>query len=232
VSSLDERRDALQACFSEARECTRCVQLAASRTQVVFGSGSADAQLMFVGEAPGREEDLRGVPFVGRSGQLLDQLLGEIGIAREDVFMTNTLMCRPPDNRDPTPGELERCHSWLLEKVDLVRPKVVCPLGNFATKLLRASPEGITRVHGRTEVRVIGGRAVRLHPLYHPAAALYQGSSVELLRQDMARIPELLALPEPDQPVTPPDAAAVAVAAEAPEPASAPRPAADQLGLF
>src|SRR4051812_45337882 len=155
---------------------------------------------MFVGEAPGRHEDDQGLPFVGQAGRLLDTLLEEIGLTRDDVFVANTLMCRPPGNRDPDPTELEHCRSYLLEKLDLIRPRVVCTLGNFATKLLRGDPTGITRLHGRAEVRVIGPRAVRLYPLFHPAAALYTPANVEVLRRDFARIPELLALGEPPQP--------------------------------
>jgi uracil-DNA glycosylase len=198
--SKEERREALKELFREARGCTRCPQLAATRTTVVFGCGDADADLMFVGEAPGRVEDERGLPFVGQAGRLLDTLLGEIGLAREDVFIANTLMCRPPGNRDPHPAELEHCHGYLMEKLALIRPRVVCTLGNFATKLVRGEPTGITRLHGREELRTIGVRTVRLYPLFHPAAALYTPANVEVLRRDFARIPELLALPEPPQP--------------------------------
>src|SRR4051812_10341604 len=155
---------------------------------------------MFVGEAPGRHEDDQGLPFVGQAGRLLDTLLEEIGLTRDDVFVANTLMCRPPGNRDPDPTELEHCRSYLLDKLDLIRPRVVCTLGNFATKLLRADPTGITRLHGREEVRTIGRRAVRLYPLFHPAAALYTPSMLETLRTDFGRIPEILALGAPPQP--------------------------------
>ena len=167
---------------------------------MVFGSGNADADLMFVGEAPGRNEDEQGLPFVGQAGKLLDKLLEEIGLPRGDVFICNTLKCRPPGNRDPRPEEIENCHEYLLRQVELIEPRVICTLGNFATKLLRGDPTGITRLHGREEVRVIGTRAVRLYPIFHPAAALYTPSNVELLRTDFARIPELLALAPPPQP--------------------------------
>jgi DNA polymerase len=196
----DERREALKAAFHEARGCTRCPQLAATRTTVVFGSGNADADLMFVGEAPGRSEDEQGLPFVGQAGRLLDRLLEEIGLQRADVFIANTLKCRPPGNRDPQPAEIENCQDYLLRQVELIQPRVVCTLGNFATKLLRADPTGITRLHGRDEVRVIGTRAVRLYPIFHPAAALYTPSNVEVLRVDFARIPALLAAEPPPQP--------------------------------
>ncbi|MEA2248051.1 MAG: uracil-DNA glycosylase [Solirubrobacteraceae bacterium] len=196
----DERRDALKAVYHLARSCTNCPQLAATRTTVVFGSGNADAELMFIGEAPGANEDKQGLPFVGQAGKLLDKLLAEIGLARGDVFVANVLKCRPPGNRDPHPAEIEACQAYLMRQVELIEPRVICTLGNFSTKLLRGDPTGITRVHGREEVRVIGTRAVRLYPLFHPAAALYTPANVEVLRADFARIPELLALDPPRQP--------------------------------
>jgi uracil-DNA glycosylase len=196
----EERREALKAVYHQAKGCAKCPQLAATRTTVVFGNGNADADLMFVGEAPGANEDRQGLPFVGQAGKLLDTLLGEIGMARSDVFVCNTLKCRPPGNRDPHPAEIEACQEYLLRQVELIEPRVICTLGNFATKLLRGDPTGITRLHGREEVRVIGRRAVRLYPIFHPAAALYTPANVEVLRTDFARIPELLALDPPPQP--------------------------------
>lgn len=200
MPSKEERREALKDLYHDARGCTRCPQLAATRTTVVFGSGNADANLMFVGEAPGKNEDEQGLPFVGQAGKLLDRLLEEIGLARGDVFVANTLKCRPPGNRDPAPVEIENCSEYLMKQVALIEPHVICTLGNFATKLLRADPTGITRLHGREEVRTIGTRAVRLYPIFHPAAALYTPANVEVLRQDFARLPELLALGAPPQP--------------------------------
>jgi DNA polymerase len=196
----DERREALKAEFHECGSCTRCPQLAATRQSVVFGAGNADADLMFIGEAPGANEDRMGLPFVGQAGKLLDQLLGEIGLLRADVFIANVLKCRPPGNRDPQPAEIDNCQGWLLRQVELIEPKVICTLGNFSTKLLRGETTGITRLHGRDEEHVIGLRRVRLLPLFHPAAALYTASMLETLRADFARIPDLLALPMPDQP--------------------------------
>ena len=238
MASAPERRDQLKARFLEAQGCVRCPQLVAGRTTVVFGAGNADADLMFVGEAPGSNEDRRGVPFVGQAGQLLERLLGEIGLAREDVFIANTLMCRPPGNRDPLPQELANCRPWLFEKLELIQPKVICTLGNFATKLLRDDPAGIRSVHGRAEVRTIGPRTVRLYPLFHPAAALYTPALLTALREDFARIPALLAAGAVGQP-------ALVAAAPAPEVAAPPTPAAApadedrapepdpaQLGLF
>src|SRR4051794_41425775 len=176
---------------------------------------------MFVGEAPGRNEDEQGLPFVGQAGKLLDKLLEEIGLQRADVFIANTLKCRPPGNRDPHPEEIENCHEYLLRQVELIEPRVICTLGNFATKLLRADSTGITRLHGRDEVRVIGSRAVRLYPIFHPAAALYTPANVEVLRTDFARLPELLAMEPPPQPGgAPPQPGG---APERPEPPPEPR---------
>src|SRR5438045_3642028 len=155
---------------------------------------------MFVGEAPGASEDEQGLPFVGRAGKLLEQLLAEIGMERADVFICNTLKCRPPGNRDPLPLEIENCQDYLRRQVDLIEPAVICTLGNFSTKLLRGDPTGITRLHGKPEIIMVGSRAVRLYPIYHPAAALYTPRMLETLREDFARLPELLAMGPPPQP--------------------------------
>ena len=238
MPSRDERREELKALFHEAKGCTRCPQLAQTRHTVVFGAGNADADLMFVGEAPGRHEDEQGLPFVGQAGKLLDRLLGEIGLSRDEVFVANTLKCRPPGNRDPHPVEIERCQQYLFKQVELIEPVVICTLGNFATKLLREDPTGITRLHGRDEVRVIGSRAVRLMPLFHPAAALYTPSTLQTLRADFHRIPELLAAGPPEQPEPIPevDGSLPQLEEAVPEPEGPhttvePEPAA-QLGLF
>ncbi|HUZ28375.1 MAG TPA: uracil-DNA glycosylase, partial [Solirubrobacteraceae bacterium] len=199
MRSAGERRELLKAEYLEARDCTRC-PLHQTRTTVVFGSGNADAELMFVGEAPGANEDRMGLPFVGQAGKLLDKLLEEIGKERGDVFIANTLLCRPPDNRDPQPKEIEACQDHLFKKIELIEPTMICTLGNFSTKLLRGDPTGISRLHGQEEIRAVGPRVVRLYPLYHPAAALYTPSTLEMLRADFARIPELLALGVPEQP--------------------------------
>jgi DNA polymerase len=171
--------------------CTRCV-LADSRTQVVFGVGSPTADLMFVGEAPGFHEDKQGIPFVGAAGQLLTKLLAGIDIAREDVYIANVLKCRPPGNRDPLPDEIEACESHLFKQIELIQPRVVATLGNFATKLLSGKPAGITRVHGQEQEVTLGGQSVLLYPLFHPAAALYTPRMLEVLAQDFARLPGLL----------------------------------------
>ncbi|HEY2440716.1 MAG TPA: uracil-DNA glycosylase [Solirubrobacteraceae bacterium] len=219
--SATERREQLKAVYEQARTCTRC-PLHQTRTTVVFGSGNADADLMFVGEGPGANEDKQGLPFVGQAGKLLDKLLGEIGLDRGEVFIANTVKCRPPNNRDPHPNEIEACNEYLRRQVELIEPTVICTLGNFATKLLRADTTGISRLHGQPEVRTLGARAVRLYPLYHPAAALYTPSTLEILRADFHRIPELLALGPPEQP---------APVEEVPEPVDeVPEPAEDDPG--
>ena len=229
--SSDERREALKLVYQQARGCANCPELAATRTQVVFGAGNADADLMFVGEAPGANEDRQGLPFVGQAGKLLETLLGEIGLERSEVFIANTLKCRPPGNRDPHPVEIENCQGYLMQQLELIQPTVVCTLGNFSTKLLRGDNTGITRLHGQAEVRTIGPRAVRLYPLFHPAAALYTPRMLETLREDFARIPALLAegpppQPEPlveDEPELPVEPEVRAIPEPEPEP---------QLGLF
>jgi uracil-DNA glycosylase len=243
VTTAAERRDLLKEVYEQARGCIAC-QLHQTRTQVVFGSGNADADLMFIGEAPGADEDRLGLPFVGRAGKLLDTLLGEIGLERADVFIANTLKCRPPGNRDPYPNEIETCSGYLRRQVELIAPKVICTLGNFSTKLLREDPTGISRLHGRDEIRTIGTRAIRLLPLYHPAAALYTPSNLQMLRDDFARIPQLLALDPPPQSepaVEPapeaerePEPAPVAASEVDREPQAepAPDPGDAQLGLF
>jgi uracil-DNA glycosylase len=238
VRTAVERREQLKAVYEEARNCTRC-PLHLTRTNVVFGAGNADTDLMFIGEAPGANEDRMGLPFVGQAGKLLEKLLGEIGLDRQDVFIANTLKCRPPDNRDPHPNEIEACHDYLARQVELIEPIVICTLGNFSTKLLRGDTTGISRLHGREETRIIGVRAVRLYPLYHPAAALYTPSTLETLRADFHRIPELLAAGPPEQPEPIPEIddslpeleEAAQEQPEEPPAAAEPEPAA-QLGLF
>jgi DNA polymerase len=199
--------------------CTRC-RLSEGRTQVVFGSGHPGADLMFVGEAPGFHEDKQGVPFVGQAGKLLEKLLAGIGLAREDVYIANVIKCRPPGNRDPQQDEIEACESHLWKQIELIRPKVVATLGNFATKLLTAQPTGITRVHGQEREVDLGGNRVLLYPLYHPAAALYTPRMLEVLAADFARIPALMG-----RTVAPPPEPEPVLARATAEPAV-------QLGLF
>jgi DNA polymerase len=209
----------LQAFADEVSACTRC-RLAQGRTQVVFGAGNPDADLMFVGEAPGFHEDQQGIPFVGQAGKLLERLLAGIGLRREDVYIANVLKCRPPGNRDPQPDEIEACESHLFRQIELIRPTVVATLGNFATKLLSGRPTGITRVHGQEQETTLGGNRVLLYPIYHPAAALYTPAMLKVLESDFARLPGLLGA-EPALEAVP-----------EPEPESAVAAPVEQLGLF
>jgi uracil-DNA glycosylase len=214
-----ERAAALREYAEQTASCTKCA-LAQGRTQVVFGSGSPNAELMFVGEAPGFHEDQQGIPFVGQAGKLLDTLLDGIGLTRADVWVCNVLKCRPPGNRDPLPEEIAACEPHLFRQIELIQPTLVATLGNFATKLLSGKPAGITRVHGYEQEVTLGSRTVSLYPLYHPAAALYTPSMLKVLEEDFARIPGILdrALAEP-------------AVEEAPA-AAEPEPEPVQLGLF
>jgi uracil-DNA glycosylase len=214
-----ERAAALREYAEETASCTRCA-LSQGRTQVVFGSGNPNADLMFVGEAPGFHEDQQGVPFVGQAGKLLDRLLEGIGLTRADVWVCNVLKCRPPGNRDPLPDEIASCEPHLFRQIELIDPKLVATLGNFATKLLSGRPQGITRVHGHEQEVTLGSRTVSLYPIYHPAAALYTPSMLKVLEDDFARIPGILehAVAEPEVEEAP------LVAEPEPEPV--------QLGLF
>src|SRR5262249_58496056 len=154
----------LDALREEASICTRC-RLAETRTQVVFGVGDPNADLMFVGEAPGFHEDQQGYPFVGQAGKLLDKLLAGIGLERSDVYIVNTLKCRPPGNRDPNPDEKAECEPWLFRQIELIQPKVIATLGNHATKQLTGKDVGITRVHGREQEVTYGSVTLLLYPL-------------------------------------------------------------------
>ncbi len=206
MSSADKLRELRQ----EAASCRAC-GLAETRTQVVFGFGAFDADIMFVGEAPGRNEDLQGEPFVGAAGKLLDCLLTEIGVERDDVYIANVLKCRPPGNRDPRIDEIDACKEYLRVQMELIDPRVVVPLGNFATKLLLKRNVGITRLRGQ----VYPWWRRHLVPTFHPAAALRSGDRVtDLMREDFALVSEILgAAPE------------LAVA-------QAPEETVEQLGLF
>jgi DNA polymerase len=171
---------------------------------------------MFVGEAPGAEEDRQGLPFVGRAGAFLTELLEGIGLKREDVFIANVLKCRPPGNRDPQPEEIDSCRPYLEQQVELIQPRVIGTLGNFSTKLLTANPTGITKVRGTPQQQMLGGRHLFLLPLFHPAAGLRTPRVAEQLRDDFRQIPDLLQEPLPEPEPLVPD--------REPEP--------DQMGLF
>jgi len=224
--TAEERRAELVELYKEVQACTKC-PLYETRSKAVFGAGDADAEVMFVGEAPGADEDRQGLPFVGRAGQLLNQLLEGIGLSREDVFIANVLKSRPPGNRDPQPGEIEACKPYLFEQVRLIEPRVVCTLGNFATKLLSGNPAGITRVRGTPQLRELGARTVFLLPLFHPAAGLRTPAVKETLREDIKLLPGLIEGP-------PPGAMEGEVEEPEEEPASEqpPERPADQLDFF
>ena len=172
-----------------ASTCTRC-PLAEGRTQVVFGVGHPSADLLFVGEGPGREEDLAGEPFVGRSGKLLDRLMWEeLGLTRAECYIANVVKCRPPNNRDPNPDEIEACRPYLAEQIEIIDPAVIVTLGNFATKLLLESGQGIRALRGRVFER---DRA-RLVPTYHPAYVLRAGGeAMAEMRADLVRAKRLM----------------------------------------
>ncbi len=192
----------------EASTCTRC-RLSETRTQVVFGVGAADADLMLIGEAPGFHEDKQGEPFVGAAGQLLTKVLNGIGLERREVYIANVLRCRPPGNRDPLPDEIEACTPWLVETISIVQPSVVVTLGNFATRFVLNTKQGITRVRGQTFPW--HGRWVI--PTFHPAAILHGGGEGSRQFQELqddfgivrATIDRTLNPPTPETVVLPPE---------------------------
>jgi DNA polymerase len=206
--ATDQVIAALDALRQEVECCSSCV-LAETRTRAVFGEGDPGADLMFVGEAPGYHEDQQGRPFVGQAGKLLEQLLASIGMTREQVFIANVLKSRPPNNRDPRPEEIDACRPYLWRQIEIIRPKVICTLGNFATKLLSGDQTGITKVHGRPRATEIAGHPLYLYPIFHPAAALYTPAMLATLKEDFSRLPQLLAhaAPQPGEEAAPPPAA-------------------------
>ena len=187
-----EAGDTLTEVGDAARVCIRC-PLAETRTQVVFGVGSPNARLMFVGEGPGQQEDLQGEPFVGRAGKLLTQLIEGIGLTRADVYIANVVKCRPPGNRDLLPLEIEACSPWLDRQLELIVPEIIVTLGNFATKLLLDTKVGITKLRGQQFPFVRAGVTASLVPTLHPAAVL-RGGGVALAetRADFIRVKRLL----------------------------------------
>lgn len=187
----------LQEAALEASTCVKC-RLSQGRTQVVYGTGSPNADLMFIGEGPGYHEDKQGEPFVGAAGQLLNRMLEEVGIRREDVYIANVIKCRPPGNRDPLPDEIEACKPYLLEQVSLIEPRIIVTLGNFATRFVLDRPASISRVRGQR----FTWRGRTVIPTFHPAAVLHGGgeasSQMTALRADFQAIRAALAeLPEP-----------------------------------
>jgi uracil-DNA glycosylase len=204
--ATDDVIAALDALREEVECCSRCV-LHETRTRSVFGEGDPGADLMFVGEAPGYHEDQQGRPFVGQAGKLLEQLLDSIGLSREQVYIANVLKSRPPNNRDPRPEEIEACQPYLWRQVELIKPRVICTLGNFATKLLSGNPAGITRVHGHPQIIQVESHRTYLYPIFHPAAALYTPSMLATLKDDFLRLPELLGHAAPQEQAAAPPAA-------------------------
>lgn len=178
---LDELRAQVAAC--------RWCPLADGRTQTVFGSGDPQARVLIVGEAPGKNEDLQGVPFVGAAGKYLEELLAIAGLSRDEVFIANVLKCRPPGNRDPRPEEIEACAPYLREQTRTINPEYIVTLGNFSTKFILKTDRGITRLHGNLYQ---AGR-FKVFPIFHPAAALYDVRKREALEEDFAKLGRLLA---------------------------------------
>ena len=189
----------LQQFYEEIKDCQKC-GLAPTRTRLVFGEGNPNAQIMFVGEAPGFHEDQQGRPFVGQAGKLLSELLASIGLRREDVYIANVLKCRPPENRNPEPIEIDTCMPHLWKQIELITPKVICSLGNFATQTLLGKKVGITKVRGQ-HFQV---KNFFVFPMLHPAAALHQGGMRPALLEDFENLKKFLErdlqpVPQPEQ---------------------------------
>jgi DNA polymerase len=178
----------LKELYEEMRDCQKC-SLCQGRTNLVFGAGNEKAEIVFVGEAPGYYEDKEGKPFVGQAGKVLDKLLDSIGLKREDVYIANVLKCRPPENRDPLPEEIQTCKPYLFKQIEIIKPRVVCTLGNFATQTILEKKVGITKVRGKP----LEVKNFFIFPLFHPAAALHQNWVLEPLKEDFRKLKEFLA---------------------------------------
>jgi DNA polymerase len=183
--------EALAAVRADIGDCTRCKLSRLGRSQVVFGVGSPTADLMFIGEAPGADEDAQGVPFVGRAGQLLTKIIEAIGLTRDEVYIANVIKCRPPQNRNPEPDEIETCEPFLFQQIDLIRPKVIVALGTFAARALLRTLDPISRLRGRT----YDYRGAKLIPTFHPAYLLRNPSSKRDVWEDMKTVKKLLEQP-------------------------------------
>jgi len=183
----NDKREKLKEFYLKIRDCDRC-ELSKVRTKSVFGSGSADAKVMFVGEAPGKNEDLQGLPFVGQAGKLLDELLGSIGYDRSEIFIANVLKCRPPGNRDPRIEEIDTCKGYLMEQIKIIDPKIICTMGRFSTQLLLNTDKGISSLRGK--IFRVGNHIIM--PINHPAAALYTPSKMGVLKEDFQKIKRLI----------------------------------------
>ncbi len=189
-STPSARSEALARLEAEYQNCKLC-PLSATRTQVVFGSGSAQAELLFVGEAPGLDEDKQGKPFVGAAGQLLTKIIEAINLKREDVYIANCLKCRPPENRNPSPLEIETCSPILTKQIEIIRPTIICALGKFAAQTLLATEEPISKLRGRFHEF----NGIALMPTFHPAHLLLNPDDKKLVWQDMKQIAQKLGLP-------------------------------------
>jgi len=178
----------LQELAKSLHNCQSCKLAKLGRSQVVFGVGNPHASIMFVGEAPGFHEDQKGEPFVGAAGKLLNDLLQSAGLSRDQIYIANVIKCRPPDNRDPEPDEVETCKPFLMQQIQLIRPKLVCTLGNWATQTLLERKVGITKV----KAQAFYMKDFVIFPLLHPAAALHQGNLLDTLKEDFKKLKEFL----------------------------------------
>jgi DNA polymerase len=174
----------LDAIRQDIGDCVRCKLCRLGRKQIVFGVGNPNADLMFVGEAPGRDEDVQGIPFVGRAGQKLTQIIEAIGLKRDDVYIANVIKCRPPENRNPEPDEVESCEPFLKKQIDLVRPKIVVALGKFAVQCLLQSKQPISRLRGNWH----DYHGVKLMPTFHPAYLLRNPGDKKLVWEDIKKV--------------------------------------------
>ena len=196
--------------------CDRCKLAKLGRTQVVFGVGNPHASVMFVGEAPGFNEDQKGEPFVGAAGKLLNDLLASAGLSRDEIYIANVIKCRPPDNRDPEPDEVETCKPFLLQQIQMIRPKLVCTLGNWATQTLLERKVGISKV----KAQAFYMKDFVIFPLLHPAAALHQGNLLDTLKEDFKKLKEFLDRnTKPAEPTSAAPAPAPTLQIEPPQPA-------------
>jgi DNA polymerase len=188
VAFSRNQTEALAATRADIGDCTRCKLHALGRNQVVFGIGNPNADLMFVGEAPGADEDVQGIPFVGRAGQLLTKIIEAIELTREDVYIANVIKCRPPQNRNPEPDEVETCEPFLFRQIDIIKPKVIVALGKFGAQTLLRTIEPISKLRGR----VYDYRGAKLIPTFHPAYLLRNPSSKREVWEDMKLVKRLL----------------------------------------
>ena len=187
MQGFSEKREELKKFFYEIKDCRNC-RLGESRTNFVFGSGSAQSKIMFIGEAPGRNEDLQGKPFVGQAGKILDELLSLIGFERKEVFIANVLKCRPPQNRDPQSEEINNCKNYLFRQIQIIDPEIICTLGRHSTQLILKTDKSITGLRGR----VFKADNRYIMPINHPAAVLYTPSRMEVLKSDFLRLKQVV----------------------------------------